>query len=60
MISETTIDAIGKKTIMMKSADHEKSVVSVGLTAKAYGCKLKATREVSTLQLLLSNRKTVG
>ena len=41
MVSATTIDATGKKTIIMKSTSQEKSRVSVCLTAKAHGTKLK-------------------
>ena len=41
MVSETTIDATGKKTITLKTTGHEKSRVSVCLAAKADGTKLK-------------------
>ena len=41
MVSETTIDSIGKKTITMKTTGHEKSRVSVCLAARADGTKLK-------------------
>ena len=56
MVSETTIDATGKKTITLKTTGHEKSRVSVCLAAKADGTKLKpmvvfkgAKREVAAL-----------
>lgn len=41
MVSQTTVDGCGKKTITMKSTGHEKSRVSVCLAAKADGTKLK-------------------
>lgn len=41
MVSQTTVDASGKKTITIKSTGHEKSRVSVCLAAKADGTKLK-------------------
>ena len=41
MVSETTVDATGKKTITLKTTGHEKSRVSVCLAVKAYGTKLK-------------------
>lgn len=41
MISETTVDTTGKKTITLKLTGHEKARVSVGLAAKADGTKLK-------------------
>lgn len=41
MISETTIDATGKKSITLKTTGHEKARVSVCLAAKADGTKLK-------------------
>ena len=40
MVSQTTVDECGKKTITMKSTGHEKSRVSVCLAAKADGTKL--------------------
>ena len=40
MVSQTTVDECGKKTITMKSTGHEKSCVSVCLAAKADGTKL--------------------
>ena len=56
MISETTIDATGKKTITLKTTGHEKASVSVCLAAKTDGTKLKpmvvfrgAKREVAAL-----------
>ena len=42
MISETTVDKSGKKTVTLKTtASHEKSRVSVVLAAKVDGTKLK-------------------
>ena len=56
MVSETTVDTTGKKTITLKTTGHEKSRVSVCLAAKADGTKLKpgtvfkeAKREVAAL-----------
>ena len=56
MISETTIDKTGKKSITLKTTGHEKARVSVCLAAKADGTKLKpmvvlkgAKREVAAL-----------
>ena len=43
MISETTIDITGKSEIQVKSTGHEKSRVTVCLTAKANGVKMKWT-----------------
>ena len=40
MISDTTIDITGSKTVTAKSTGHEKSRVSVCLAAKADGTKL--------------------
>ena len=41
MLSNTTDDSVGKNTIKMKTSGHEKTKVSVCLTAKADGTKLK-------------------
>ena len=41
MISETTIDKTGKKSITLKTTGNEKARVSVCLAAKADGTKLK-------------------
>ena len=41
MLSNTTVDSIGHNTIAMKATGHEKTKVSVCLTAKADGTKLK-------------------
>ena len=56
MISETTIDKTGKKSITLKTTGDEKARVSVCLAAKADGTKLKpmlvfkgAKREVAAL-----------
>ena len=57
MLSETTVDVTGKKSITLKSTGHEKARVSVCLAAKAEGTKLKpmvvfkgAKREVAALK----------
>ena len=42
MISETTVDAKGKKTITLKSTGHKKARVSVCLAAKANGTTVLA------------------
>ena len=41
MVSETTVDVTGTKTISMKTTGHEKCRVTVGLAAKGDGTKLK-------------------
>ena len=41
MVAETTIDAVGKKSITLKTTGHEKPRVSVCLAAKVDGTKLK-------------------
>ena len=41
MLSNINVDSIGKNTINMKTSGHEKTKVSVCLTAKADGTKLK-------------------
>ena len=41
MLSNTTVDSIGHNTIAMKTTGHEKTKISVCLTAKADGTKLK-------------------
>ena len=41
MLSSTTVDNVGEKFIRLKTTGHEKSKVSVCLTAKADGTKLK-------------------
>ena len=41
MVSDTTVDKTGARTITMKTTGHEKCRVSVCLTAKADGSKLK-------------------
>jgi len=41
MLSNTTVDSIGHNTIAMKTTGHKKTKVSVCLTAKADGTKLK-------------------
>ena len=67
MVSETTIDATGKKTITLKTTGHEKSRVSVCLAAKADGTKLKpmvvfkgAKREVAALNQEFKRRAVVA
>ena len=41
MVAETTVDKTGRKDIPLKSTGHEKVKVSVCLTAKADGTRLK-------------------
>ena len=41
MITSSTVEQVGKKTVTMKSTGHEKSRISVCLTAKGDGTKLK-------------------
>ena len=41
MVSKTTVDTTGKKTITLKTTGHEKSRVPVCLAAKANGTKLR-------------------
>lgn len=41
MLSSTTVDNVGEKSIRLKTTGHEKSKVSVCLAAKADGTKLK-------------------
>ena len=41
MVSETTVDVTGTKTISMKTTGHEKCRVTVGLAAKGDGTKFK-------------------
>jgi len=67
MISESTVDATGKKTITLKSTGHEKSRVSVCLAAKADGTKLKpmvvfkgGKREVAILKQEFKQRAIVA
>jgi len=67
MVSETTIDTTGKKSITLKTTGHEKSRVSVCLAAKADGTKLKpmvvfkgAKREVAALNEEFKHRAVVA
>ena len=67
MISETTVDTTGKKTITLKSTGHEKVRASVCLAAKADGTKLKpmvilngGKREVAALKQKFKNRAVVA
>lgn len=67
MVSESAVDSTGKKTIILKSAGHEKSRVSVWLAAKADGTKLKpmvvfkgGKREVSVLKEEFKQRAIVA
>ena len=67
MISETTLDKSGKKTVTLKTTGHEKSRVSVVLAAKADGTKLKpmvaikgAKREVAALNQEFKGRAVVA
>ena len=41
MVSNRTVDVVGKKTVSMKTTGHEKCRVTVGLAAKDDGTKLK-------------------
>ena len=47
MLSNTTVDSIGHNTIAMKTTGHEKTKVSVCLTAKADGTKMEAFHGLS-------------
>ena len=56
MVSDTTVDVTGKKTVTVKTTGHEKSCVPVCLVAKADGAKLppfivfkSAKREVTAI-----------
>ena len=67
MISETTVDKSGKKTVTLKTTGHEKSRVSVVLAEKADGTKLKpmvvikgAKREVAALNQEFKGRAVVA
>ena len=41
MVSNTTVDVVGKKTVSTKTTGHEKCRVTAGLAAKGDGTKLK-------------------
>ena len=63
MVSDTTVDVVGKKTVSMKTTGHEKCHVTAGLAAKSDGTKLKpiivfkeAKREVEQLQKEYKNK----
>ena len=56
MISETTVDKSGKKTVTLKTTGHEKSRLSVVLAAKADGAK----REVAALNEEFKGRAVVA
>ena len=63
MVSDTTVDVVGKKTVSMKTTGHEKCRVTAGLAAKSDGTKLKpiivfkgAKREVEQLQKEYKNK----
>ena len=67
MLSTTTVNTIGEKTIRMKTTGHEKSKVSVCLAAKGDGTKLKpfivfpgAKREVKALNEEFKTRCVVA
>ena len=67
MVSQTTVDRVGKRTITMKTTGHEKSRVSVCLAAKADGTKLKpfvdfkgAKREVADLNKEFKTKAVVA
>ena len=66
-VSQTTVDACGKKTITMKTTGHEKSRVSVCLAARADGKKLKlmiafkgAVRETKILSLEFKGQAVIA
>ena len=63
MVSDTTVDVVGKKTVSMKTTGHKKCHVTAGLAAKSDGTKLKpiivfkvAKREVKQLQKVYKNK----
>ena len=63
MVSDTTVDVVGKKTVSMKTTGHEKCRVTAGLAAKSDGTKLKpiivfkgAKREIEQLQKEYKNK----
>ena len=63
MVSDTTVDVNGKKTVSMKTTGHKKCCVTAGLAAKSDGTKLKpiivfkgAKREVEQLQKEYKNK----
>ena len=67
MVSQTTVDHVGKRTITMKITGHEKCCVSVCLAEKAYGTKLKpfvvfkgAKREVADLNIEFKTKAVVA
>ena len=67
MVSQTTVDRVGKRTITMKTTGHEKSCVSVCLAAKVDGTKLKpfvvfkgAKREVADLNKEFKTKAVVA
>ena len=41
MVTDTTVERVGKKDILMKTTGHEKVMVSVCLAAKRDGTKMK-------------------
>lgn len=41
MVSGTTVDVVGRRTVSLKTTGHEKCRVTVGLAAKGDGTKLK-------------------
>ena len=41
MVSDTTVDTVGKKRVSMKTTGHEKCRITVALAAKGDGTKLK-------------------
>ena len=41
MVSDTTVDKVGTKSVCLKTTGHEKVMVTVCLAAKADGTKLK-------------------
>ena len=66
MISETTIDAVGKKSITLKTTGHQKARVSICLAARADWTEIKpivvfkgAKREVASLKQELQHRAVI-
>ena len=70
MVSNTTVDKVGAKSIILKTTGHEKVMLSVCLAAKADGTKLKplvvfrgarsAKRKTRALDEKFKNKCVVG
>ena len=67
MVSNTTLDVVGKKTVSMKTTGHEKCRVTVGLAAKDDGTKLKpfivftgGKRDVEKLKKEYGNKSVIA